>query len=67
MQKDELSGIVLYIVTETFLTDRIILSKSIFLLFFKGGIIDYIEVVRIDLIIFRFFQINELVYVCYVF
>lgn len=61
MQDDELLGIVLKVMTEAFLADSVILFQTLLFLLLEGAVVDDLEVVRIDLIIFGLLEVDELV------
>lgn len=61
MQDDELLGIVLKVMTEAFLADCVVLFQTFLFLLLESAVVDYLEVVRIDLIIFGLLEVDELV------
>lgn len=61
MQDDELLGIVLKVMAEAFLADSVVLFQALLFLLLEGAVVDDLEVVRIDLIIFGLLEVDELV------
>ena len=61
MKDDELLWVVLKIMAEALLADGVVLLQSFLFLLLEGAVIDDLEIVRIDLIILRLLEVDELI------
>lgn len=61
VQDDELLGVVLKVMAETFLADGVVLLEPFFFFPLESAVIDDLEIVRIDLIILGLLEVDELI------
>lgn len=61
MKDDELLWVVLKIMAEAFLADGVVLLQPFLFLLLEGAVVDDLEIVRIDLIILRLLEVDELI------
>lgn len=61
MKDDELLWVILKIMAQALLADGVILLQPFFFLLLEGAVIDNLEIVRIDFIILRLLEVDELI------
>ena len=66
MQDDELLRVILKVMAEALLADGVVLPQPFLLLLLEGAVVDDLEVVRIDLVVLRLLEIDELVDIRYI-